>query len=324
MLSSALIATHDGIVGYWDGTASRNPLPFGKGDADISYLSATVRGDLLDSILTPYFTVTGSDGTATMTADGHKLLTLNRPSRDVFRQQLAMVRAYSDLRDDRLPEILEQTEDLLSFFGAVGYLDTDRNGKSLELISAAIRLAVHVEMPFKHFCRSARPIDFAHQVQPMIQTPDHSSYPSGHATEVFTAATVMARLMTGLGPKAAMTGSSTLHDIAMMPFKVAHRVATNRSVAGVHFPIDSAAGAAIGCALGEAIYLLATNPNESEWPPEITVSFAEQADTDPPFDLTFDWLADTLADDVQGDTPHTDILGTYWSKAAAEWEELPL
>ncbi|MEM9970089.1 MAG: phosphatase PAP2 family protein [Pseudomonadota bacterium] len=322
MLSSALISTHDGVVGYWDGSPLRNPAPLGKNDADISYLGNDVRGDLLDSLLTPDYVITGSDGSATMKARGADVVTLNRPSAAVFRQQLATVRAYSDLRDDRLSEILEQTEDLLSFFGAVGYLDTERHGKTLELLAAVIRLAVHVEMPFKHYCRQPRPIDYAPQVQPMIQTPDHSSYPSGHATEVFAAATVMARLMTGLGPKEALTSNGNTASIAQMPFKVAHRIASNRSVAGVHFPADSAAGAVIGCVLGEAVHRGASGNDTA--PAKVTVNFTEQSDTEPPFDLTLGWLSGQLADDAPLGTPVTDVVGTYWAKAREEWADVPL
>ena len=50
MLSSALISTYDGTVGYWDGTPLRSPKPMGKGDADIKYLSIDVRSDLIDSL----------------------------------------------------------------------------------------------------------------------------------------------------------------------------------------------------------------------------------------------------------------------------------
>ena len=44
-----------------------------------------------------------------------------------------------------------------------------------------------------------------------------------------------------------------------MPFRLAHRIAVNRSVAGVHFPVDSAAGAFLGCAIGQAVLGLCKN-----------------------------------------------------------------
>ena len=130
--------------------------------------------------------------------------------------------------------------------------------------------------------------------------------------------------MTGLGPKSALGGTGDPAVIATMPFRVAHRIATNRSVAGVHFPVDSAAGAVVGCVLGETAYRIATGRDAIDWPQPVEVTFGAPADDDPPFDLTLAWLRDILADDAP-DLPTTDdILGTLWNAAAAEWVEAPL
>ncbi|MGR3513910.1 MAG: phosphatase PAP2 family protein [Paracoccaceae bacterium] len=326
MLSSSLISTYDGIVGYWDGVPLRNPKPMGTTDSDIKYLSTSVRSNLIDSMLFPDFTVTGKDGHATMHAAGHAIVKLHRPEQEVFRQQLKMVRAYADLRDDRIEEILVQTEDLLSFYGMQMYLSAQRNAKTMALLYAANRVAVHVEMPIKHFCRSARPIDYATHIQPMIQTPDHSSYPSGHAIEVFATSTVLARVMTGMGPKAALSApvDSERGRMAGMAFRLAHRIASNRSVAGVHFPVDNASGAVIGCLLGEALYRVATGTGG--WPKKAhDIKFKAQDPADPPFDLTLRWLKDHLPDDAAdgGVGDEKTIFGKLWHDAAKECEEAP-
>ena len=101
----------------------------------------------------------------------------------------------------------------------------------------------------KFFCRAARPVDLAAQVQPMIQTPDHSSFPSGHAAEAFAIATVLHHLAAGRRPDQGAAAEA-------LPFKLAHRIATNRTVAGVHFPVDSLAGALLGCRIGALMILL--------------------------------------------------------------------
>jgi membrane-associated phospholipid phosphatase len=237
-----------------------------------------------------------------------------------------MVRAYSDLRTDRMNEILVQTGDLFSFYGALGYLSANRHRKTLAALYACQRVAVHVEMPIKHFCRSPRPIDYATHIQPMIQTPDHSSFPSGHAIEVFAASTVFARLLTGMGPKEALSAppDSDRGRMAGMAFRLAHRIASNRSVAGVHFPIDSAAGAVIGCMLGDALYRVATGA--TDWPAMKDIAFAPVPDSDPPFDLTLRWLKDELPEDAAGGSaPDTStIFGSLWNDAADEWREAAL
>ncbi|MEP6318844.1 MAG: phosphatase PAP2 family protein, partial [Paracoccaceae bacterium] len=247
---------------------------------------------------------------------------LNRPTRAVFEQQLPMVRAYGDLRGDRLTEILLQTEDLVSFFGAQGYLSANRNRHTMAALYTALRAAVHIEMPIKHFCRSARPIDFAPMVQPMIQTPDHSSFPSGHAIEVFAAATVFARLVTGLGPKEAMTNADNNGRMGTLAFKLALRIASNRSVAGVHFPIDSASGAIIGCSLGEALYRIACG--NDDFPPLVNVEFDLVPEAAAPFDLTLPWLKSKLPDDAPGHLSAADdtIFGKLWDEADNEWNEI--
>lgn len=317
------MTTHDGVVGYWDGRPLRDPRPLGVSDTDVSYLTGVTRSKLMDSLLFPDFQVSGHDGQATLTVRNHALMTLFRPSKEVFRQQLQTVRAYADLRSDRIAETINQTFDLLSFFGMIGHLSASRNAATLDVLSAVLRLAVHVEMPVKHFCRSARPIDYAPQIQPMIQTPDHSSYPSGHAIEVFAAATVMARLMTGLGPREALAGGGSASQIAAMPFRVAHRIATNRTIAGVHFPVDSAAGAVMGCALGEAVYQIATENGPIDWPQPREVRFGPPAESSGPFDLTLGWLRDAMeADAASGRVGNRNtVLGALWAEAVSEWQE---
>ena len=50
-----------------------------------------------------------------------------------------------------------------------------------------------------------------------------------------------------------------------LPFKVAARIAENRTVAGVHFPVDSLAGAVMGIAIGELVIAHCTGQNTVEW-----------------------------------------------------------
>jgi len=219
--------------------------------------------------------------------------------------------------------------------GSVAYLDNNRHEATLELVTAIYRMALTTEMVVKHYARTPRPIDVSSQVQPVIQTPDHSSFPSGHAVEAYAIATLLHRLM---------TGESAYHGVknSAQVFRVAHRIAANRTVAGVHYPMDSAAGAVLGVAYGEHVFRLAIG-----LPARRALAFK-------PADLTrgsnngdfaagtllelFDHTASLTDDDAavkaeiaelrtaptEGSTaPHVtawnSVLGDYFRRAWAEW-----
>jgi len=80
-----------------------------------------------------------------------------------------------------------------------------------------------------------RPEVLAGDVAPVIQTPAHSAFPSGHATEAFAAAAVLGALY-----------PARLGQLR----RLAARIAVNRGFAGVHYPVDHLAGAMLGDMLG--------------------------------------------------------------------------
>jgi membrane-associated phospholipid phosphatase len=123
-----------------------------------------------------------------------------------------------------------------------------RNRHTLELIAITQVIAAHLAMIVKHYLACRRPDQIEARVQPMIPTPGHSSLPSAHATEAYAVATVLCALLDNT--------SSSLPDTEnrkRLVFKQAERIAVNRTVAGVHFPIDSWAGAALGIAIARLL-----------------------------------------------------------------------
>ncbi|MEL6202915.1 MAG: phosphatase PAP2 family protein, partial [Pseudomonadota bacterium] len=114
-----------------------------------------------------------------------------------------------------------------------------------ELLDLALGVASHVVLSVKHILACPRPDAFSPQIQPVIPTPGHSALPSGHATEAFTAAVVLASVM------------NHDSDLTKMLMRQAARIAVNRTVAGVHYPVDSIAGAMLGLNLGQMIVALA-------------------------------------------------------------------
>src|SRR4029453_12403698 len=156
----------------------------------------------------------------------------------------------ADLRGDRATEMMTQMGGAVAFLGLIAYLSPSRTPYTLELLAAAIRLANYTEQRFKPARACPRPIEFSPQVQPIILTPGHGSFPSGHATETFISALVLLRLLQA-SPLPPYSVAADQMRYASQLMQLASRVAINRTVAGVHFPVDSSAGELLGLTLGQ-------------------------------------------------------------------------
>ena len=101
-----------------------------------------------------------------------------------------------------------------------------------------------------------------------------------------------------------------------MTFRLAHRIAVNRTIAGVHFPVDSAAGAVLGCMIGEAAHSIAKKKKASGC--EYSASGTSLDDDG---DFTQVWLQDNLKPKPlaapQIDSP---LLAALWEGAEQEWK----
>ena len=89
-------------------------------------------------------------------------------------------------------------------------------------------------------------IEYSSQVQPMLLTPAHGSLPSGHGTESFAAAATLLAVLRASG-----VASYADEIYATQLLRLASRITINRTVAGLHFPIDNVAGALLGLTLGD-------------------------------------------------------------------------
>ncbi len=94
-----------------------------------------------------------------------------------------------------------------------------------------------VNQGVKRLFRRTRPTEAGDPRYP-VRKPSTSSFPSGHASAAFFAATVLTT----------MSGART----APLWFGLAGVVATSRAYVRIHHPSDVVAGAALGLALGQA------------------------------------------------------------------------
>ena len=109
--------------------------------------------------------------------------------------------------------------------------------------------------------------------------------------------------------------------------RLASRIAINRTIAGMHFPVDSVAGAVLGMTLGKYLVARATGGAAYEAWKFDGAGYPEHQD--------FDWkLQYSVPDDKQtavdgyvvgpmaqsDDTLASPILNVLWENARAEWQ----
>ena len=197
-------------------------------------------------------------------------------------------------------------------------LQPQRVKRTLELINIVLQLAVYVEMRFKHELGCWRPYQLSPQVQPLITTPGHGSFPSGHATQAYIVATVLKALLK-LDPNQDTAITAQLD-------RQAARIATNRVVAGVHFPIDSMAGRLLGVTLAE--YALARFTSAGTWTERRFdgAALTGREDFDPerqPLDRNVKACPYHLIGSPGPMPAGSPVLKHLWGKAQGEWKDMP-
>ena len=180
--------------------------------------------------------------------------TFTPASADTLGTQGNFVRYYMDQRGDRVAEIVAQTGGVTEFFAPIIAVPASRSQHLIELLMLTQHLAGLCSMPAKHALACRRPDELDSRLVPLIPTPSHGRLPSGHATPAAAVSSVLMALLDAAG-----TGLSHLEQRKRMVLATGHRVAVNRTVAGVHYPIDSAAGFMIGLNVGRIIAALGQN-----------------------------------------------------------------
>jgi membrane-associated phospholipid phosphatase len=331
--------TAEALMGYWNGSVAEPVLHNVDPFARLEVLQPDARALVLDHEAVSLFRAepSGKSAFAVQVSAG-AIVTLTPPGAPKLAEQMTELRTAMDLRADRLPEIIAQQGDMLSFFGAQQALGMDRRRRTMYLLAAASGAVVPQEMRIKHFCSVPRPCDLSAQLQPIIQTPGHSAYPSGHATEAFAFATILSALRLTSDPVARRDGiiptllakltapmeSAAPADPDLLLFRLASRIADNRTVAGVHYPMDSAAGALLGFGTALAFVAHCLGGGEANAVPQWSAKAA-------------DWVGDfTLRKWVDCLGPLKDagwrggsvslppakdwhVLPNLWNVAATEW-----
>jgi hypothetical protein len=231
-----------------------------------------------------------------------------------------MVLSWAELRDERATEIMAQIDPPYAFWSSIIYMHPDRTKRTFELINILLQFCVYVEMRFKHALGCWRPVEYNAQVQPMITTPGHGSFPSGHATQVHAVAHVLKALL-NLDPPG--TPPPKYPTVIEQLDRQAARIATNRVVAGVHFPVDSMAGRMLGVALGDYFVgrCLGSTATRSRTFNASYIDTGANANTDfNPFDTAQSLSGGTFYSENTGGTITQSLLMyQLWQAAQLEW-----
>jgi hypothetical protein len=241
---------------------------------------------------------------------------LVRPTKDIFTGQLDLVANYAELRGSRGSEIMAQTlPTQVPFWASIIGMQPYRQPWTQALMGLALSMTIDVEMRFKHAFACPRPGVMSPQIQPMMPVPGHSSWPSGHATETFMVAAVLQLLL----QYANRSGQKYQEQLQ----RFAARVAVNRTVAGLHFPVDSAAGRLLGTALGEFFVARCRGDEVNEWGFDGR-KFRGRDDAPVDFDPRV-----SMTDGSSGyyeyrpagwKVTQAPLLSWVWKKAIAEWK----
>ena len=230
----------------------------------------TVAAELLSRFLAEQQTLwmlTPSSASGALTVQAEAVFAMAHPAAkfDLATQVDKVLRAAVE-REDRLPEILSQASDLWPFFESICGISLASAPAAAELMAVAQEWALHLTMSLKHNVAAQRPWQCSALVMPVIATPGHGSLPSGHAT--------MAAMISEL--LIALRGQDHRHERAVQLDRLARRIAFNRVVAGVHFPIDSQAGYRLGTQLGRLLAALAKAGHPTPAPIKADKVFEQQ------------------------------------------------
>lgn len=194
----------------------------------------------------------GTDGA--MASPALKLLTMTGPNtatelgRKTLEVQTQAVVDRAEERPDRSAEIQVQVDNLWPFFSTITYIVPARAPHTAQLLAVATALASAIAQQFKYQIGCPRPTDCSAAVQPLITTPSHASLPSGHATTAYVMQGVLHELL----------GLQAAAGVAVAMRRLARRIAENRTIAGLHFPMDNCAGWLLGRTLADVVIAMAT------------------------------------------------------------------
>jgi PAP2 superfamily len=149
----------------------------------------------------------------------------------VSMAELKQVKELSMVPNRPNEEIILQANFTLEYF-VPETIDAGRYGNTRMLFIAVLRCASVVSFRLKEKVNRARPYQMDSSINALFY-PGHPSFPSGHATQIFSLLETCKDIWSGTANEQKRIGENV---------KLATKIARNRESAGVHFPSDTNAG----------------------------------------------------------------------------------
>lgn len=144
--------------------------------------------------------------------------------------ELDMLMELMPYRDGVLGEAMAQRNSIIAYFQGLAGFTENSHPRTTELCGLSLAIGEFVVMHYKAIFVRPRPSTLCPELMPPIEVPGHPAFPSGHATESH----LIARLIAAVLPAD--------HPAISLLLPLAHRIAINREVLGLHYRSDSEAG----------------------------------------------------------------------------------
>ncbi len=141
-----------------------------------------------------------------------------------------------------LSELLAQMNSFDAYFQGALAFSRATHPCTNYLFQGAMRAAEFACMYYKNLYQRARPSQLWPELMPAIQVPGHASFPSAHATQAYTIARVLQKVVV----------EDVVPSVLDVTTRLAQRIARGREVLGVHYPSDSEAGRILAAEVAEA------------------------------------------------------------------------
>jgi membrane-associated phospholipid phosphatase len=163
-------------------------------------------------------------------------------------------------RADRALEIVDQATGpgALHYWTGMMRIDPSKDKNTFLLMMVALKIGEFVAMGLKDIFKMRRPAQVYPLIMPLIDGPDTPSFPSSHSTQAHLISGVLQLALPPLGPPP--PAPPPVWNTRQALDWLAGRVAYNREVAGVHYRMDSDAGAFVA---GRCLAVLAGLPGGS-------------------------------------------------------------